>query len=127
MGPGENPLEKQLDLLEQTLAKEAARELVIQPAASVSHGLAPLKYRSATKRAILSQLVQNPDATDLQVCRGLDADGGVDLPKNWKGPTGRSFADAYLDKGRRNRIESAISTVRGDLRRSGLLGSRLST
>jgi hypothetical protein len=42
------------------------------------------KYRSELKRAILMQIIQNPKATDLKICRGLDADGAVELPSDWK-------------------------------------------
>lgn len=42
---------------------------------------APLsKYRSPLKRGILMQLTLNSRATDHDICRGLDADGGVELP-----------------------------------------------
>jgi hypothetical protein len=42
------------------------------------------KYRSEVKRGILMQLTQNPKATDHEVCRGLDADGAVELRDDWK-------------------------------------------
>jgi hypothetical protein len=83
------------------------------------------KYRSAIKRAILIQLTQKPDATDLEICRGLDADGGFELPVTWKNrPTNRLFADAYSDARQRNKIQATISKVRRDLRKPGLLSSR---
>ena len=41
-------------------------------------------YRSEIKRAILTQLALKPKATDVEICRGLDADGSVELPSRWK-------------------------------------------
>jgi hypothetical protein len=61
------------------------------------------KYRSAVKRAILIQLTQNPRATDSEICRGLDADGSVELPEGWRvRPQDRLFFDAYSDAGRKH-------------------------
>ncbi len=80
------------------------------------------RYRSAIRRAILIQLTQKPDATDIEVCRALDADGGVELLESWKRkPEDRLFVEVYLDPRRRNKIESLISKVRADLSKSGLL------
>jgi hypothetical protein len=82
-------------------------------------------YRSGVKRFIAFHLLQLRTATDLEICRALDADGGLDLPKGWKNkPQDWLFVDAYLDDGRRNKVEVAISRVRGDLRKSGLLPAR---
>jgi hypothetical protein len=79
-------------------------------------------YRSGLKRAILIQLTQNPNATDLEICRGVDADGSVELPASWKANRGdRSFVRAYSDRASRHKIEIAISKVRADLREAGLL------
>jgi hypothetical protein len=84
-----------------------------------------LKYRSEVKRAILIQLAQNPRATDLEICRGLDADGSLELPQRWRGnSTDRGFFDAYSDASRRHNVEAAISKVRRDLREQGLLPKR---
>jgi hypothetical protein len=84
-----------------------------------------LKYRSEVKRAILIQLAQNPRATDLEICRGLDADGSLELPQSWRGnSTDRGFFDAYSDISRRHNVEAAISKVRRDLREQGLLPKR---
>jgi hypothetical protein len=81
-----------------------------------------LIYRSAVKRAILAQLVQQPHATDIDICRSLDADGGVDLPTSWRRKPGdRLFADAYKNPGYRRKIEITISKVRSDLRKRGIL------
>jgi len=83
------------------------------------------KYRSELKRSILIQLTQDPNATDNEICRGLDADGAVELPLSWKSKSGdRLFADAYADRNRRRRIEVTISKIRSDLRKQGLLGPR---
>jgi hypothetical protein len=80
------------------------------------------KYRSELKRGILIQLTQNPGATDLEVCRGLDADASVELPEGWKVKAGdRLFAEAYRDPKIRHKIEIAISRIRTDLRNQGLL------
>jgi hypothetical protein len=71
------------------------------------------------------QLAQNPRATDLDICRGLDADGAVELPGNWK-KVGKdsSFADTYMDSDRRHKVEIEISKVRSDLRKRELLAPR---
>jgi hypothetical protein len=83
------------------------------------------KYRSALKRAILVQISQTPSATDLEICRGLDADGAVELPSTWRvRPGDRLFAGAYSNPGTRRRVEIAISKIRGDLRNKGLLDRR---
>jgi hypothetical protein len=84
-----------------------------------------LKYRSEVKRAILIQLTQNPGANNLEICRALDGDGAVDLPKTWKRTDeDRLFADAYMDPSRRHKIEIAISRIRADLRKRELLPGR---
>jgi hypothetical protein len=83
------------------------------------------RYRSELKRGILMQLAQKPNATDLEICRGLDADGGVEVPPRWKARVGdRLFAQSYLNLGTRHKIEIAISKVRADLRNHGLLDRR---
>jgi hypothetical protein len=82
-------------------------------------------YRSEVKRFIAFQLSQNPAATDLEICRALDADGGLDLPQGWKNtPQDRLFVDAYSDDERRNKVEVAISKVRRDLRKLKVLPAR---
>jgi hypothetical protein len=81
-----------------------------------------LKYRSGIRRAIALELTRNPHASDLEICRGLDADGGIELPNSWKRkPDDRLFTEAYNDSGRRNKIESGISKVRAGMREKGLL------
>ena len=84
---------------------------------------APLSsYRSELKRAILMQITRNPSATDLEVCRGLDADGAVELPSRWKDrASDRLFTDAYSRRDTRRKVETAISKIRADLRNKGLL------
>jgi hypothetical protein len=83
------------------------------------------RYRSEVKRAILIQISHDPRGNNLEICRGLDADGLLELPKAWRGkPTDRSFADAYSDPSRRHKVEAAISRVRRDLREQGLLPKR---
>jgi len=80
------------------------------------------KYRSGIKRAILIELTKNPGASDLEVCRGLDADGSIDLPKTWQAEKkDRSFVAAYSNRLSRRRVEIVISKVRTDLRKRGLL------
>jgi hypothetical protein len=84
-----------------------------------------LNYRSPVKRAILVELTQKPSANDLEICRGLDADGAVELPARWQAKQGgRLFFDAYMDPVRRRKIEITISKVRADMRQKGLLPSR---
>jgi hypothetical protein len=82
-------------------------------------------FNSQVKRLIAIQLGQNPGATDLEICRALDADGGLELPKRWRrAPQDRLFEEAYLDPRRRNKIEVTISKVRRGLRGLGVLPSR---
>lgn len=82
------------------------------------------KYRSAIKRAILIQLTKNPSASDLEICRGLDADGAEEMPTSWRNGSlsERLFVDAYRDNSRRRRVEITISKVRADLRQHRLIG-----
>jgi len=80
------------------------------------------RYRSELKRAVLIQLMHNPDATDLEICRGLDADG-TRRPCD-EGLAKDTFAEVYMDSHLRNRIETAISKVRRDLRELNLLPPR---
>ena len=81
-----------------------------------------LKYRSGLKRAILGVLTRNPDATDAEVCRVLDADGGEELPARWRGrKEDRLFFQAYANPTTKRKVEIAISKIRRDLRDRGLL------
>jgi hypothetical protein len=103
----------------QSLAKVAPANSEAAPIALLS------KYRSELKRGILIQLTRNPRATDKEICKGLDADGSVELPASWRGDrVNRSFTTAYLDARLRRRIEIAISKIRADLRKQGLLDRR---
>ena len=86
-------------------------------------GSPPLRrYRSATRRAILIHLSQKPDATDLEICRALDEDG-AEMPKQWrrKSDGDRLFVTLYADSVQRNKIESMISKIRADMRKTGIL------
>lgn len=110
-----------------TARSEPASEQVGQEHASRTSKSVGLlsKYRSELKRAILIQLTKNPRARDVEVCRGLDADGAVEIPQGWKASgVGRSFAKAYLNPELRRRIEIAISKIRSDLRECRLLDRR---
>jgi hypothetical protein len=81
-----------------------------------------LNYRSRIKSAILTAITKNPRATDADVCRSLDADGGEELPIGWKERReDRSFFDAYTKPRTKRKIEIAISKIRRDLRGRGLL------
>ena len=75
-------------------------------------------YRSVLKRAIRSVLIGSPDASDSQVCDGLDE---LDIPSDTGGKGDRTFRSAYRDPKRRANLQSSISKVRGDMRQSGLL------
>lgn len=82
---------------------------------------APLNYRSEIKRAILVQLTKQPRATDAEICRGLDADGAVEVPATWKNKPGdRRFFDAYCDPRTRHKAEVLINKVRRDMRKQRL-------
>jgi hypothetical protein len=84
-----------------------------------------LSYRSELKRAILIQITKNPKASDLEICRGMDADGAAELPPAWKFKgTNRLFVAAYMDPTVRHKIEIAISRVRSDLRKHGVILDR---
>ena len=60
---------------ESALSKRNQRK----PAGTASQPLL-LKYRSPVKRGILTELIRYRRAKDLEICRGLDADGAVELP-----------------------------------------------
>jgi len=110
-------------------APQVAQSLAKVAPANSGAGAAPVallsKYRSEVKRGILIQLTRSPRATDKEICSGLDADGSVELPSSWRVDRGdRSFTTAYLDARLRRRIEIAISKIRADLRKQGLLDRR---
>jgi hypothetical protein len=130
----ESTLENVASLTYETLAKkstspeksqEESPRAATQRPATTTHSLQKplmLKYRSGIKRAILGALTHNPRATDAEVCRSLDADGGEELPPGWRTrKDDRSFYDAYARTRTRRKIEITISKVRRDLRIRGLL------
>ncbi|MGP0018511.1 MAG: hypothetical protein ACLPHP_08085 [Candidatus Sulfotelmatobacter sp.] len=81
-----------------------------------------LKYRSGVKLAILGALTRNPKATDAEICRALDSDGGEELPSNWKcRSSDRLFFGSYSNAQTRHKIENTISKVRRDLRERRLI------
>lgn len=57
----------------------------------------------------------------MEICRALDADGGLELPASWVVGTNRLFEIAYKNPRLRPRIEAYISKVRADLRKLGLI------
>lgn len=78
---------------------------------------APLKrYRSDLKRAIFAALTKQPNASDLDICRSIDADGTAGA----KGDD-RTLTSAYMDAKRKPAIQAAISKVRRDMRGLGML------
>jgi hypothetical protein len=77
-----------------------------------------LNYRSELKRVISLQFARNPKASDLEICRALDADGAVELPASWKSGENRLFERAYKDPQKRRKVENTISRVRRDMRKS---------
>jgi len=82
-------------------------------------------YRSSLKRSILLQFLRNPRASDLEVCDGLDEDGTVELPADWKVRADeRLFSQAYKRPMTRRKVEIAISKVRVDLRNKGIIPPR---
>jgi len=78
-------------------------------------------YRSVLKRAIKALLIGDSKLKDLDICRDLDADGAVELPKEWIIHENRSFVLAYMNPHLKPRIHTAISKVRFDLRRTGVI------
>jgi HTH-like domain len=90
--------------------------------ASLGTGATGLRYRSELKRVIQLRLAQNPRATDLDICRALDADGGAEMPLTWtKGTGNRMFEDVYKDPDRRNNVHTYIGKIRLDMRKKRLL------
>jgi hypothetical protein len=84
-----------------------------------------LNYRSKVRRAIQAELIKNPNATNIAICRALDADGNAELPRNWQPKPGeREFVKAYNDRAIRPRIEKMISKVRAEMRNMQLLPPR---
>ena len=85
----------------------------------------PLNFRSEVRRAISLELTKEPGASDLEICRGLDNDGGFELPEGWQDKSGnREFVAAYLNSLHKHKIEKTISSVRTAMREKGLLPGR---
>lgn len=82
------------------------------------------RYKSPLKRAISLLLVESLDASDLEVCRGLDEDGAVELPASWTSAGNRRFELAYKSPKHKRKVEIMISKVRSDMRKKGLLPDR---
>jgi len=80
-----------------------------------------LSYRSEVKRAISYGLVKNPGSSDRELCRWLDAEGIVDLPRSWEIKGNRLFEVAYTSQETKQKIEVMISKVRKDMRKHELL------
>jgi hypothetical protein len=81
-----------------------------------------LNYRSELKRAVALLLIKDPNVSDLNICRGLDADGAVELPQSLTGDGQRRlFIAAYKDPRHRHRLETTFSRVRRNMRDKGLL------
>jgi len=126
-------LEKVAGMAEVQLAKRPIGPVAIAPEkpteTNAGHLTGPnrtpsasLDYRSELKRAVSLVLVINPSATDLDICRRLDADGGVDLPLALTNAgRARLFVTAYKDPQLRHRLEVTFSRVRKDMRGKGLL------
>jgi hypothetical protein len=100
-------------------AERAASQTVIRE--DGHHGRPKLNYRSDLKRAIAVQLIRNSKASDLEICRGLDAEGAIEVPEDWSVGKNRMFEAVYKNPKLRPRVESVISKVRADLRRQGLI------
>jgi hypothetical protein len=84
-----------------------------------------LNYRSELKRAVALLLIKDPNVSDLNISRGLDADGAVELPQSLTGDGQRRlFIAAYKDPRYRHRLEVTFSRVRKDMRDRGLLGKK---
>lgn len=119
--PDQQPLSKAQ--IEMTTSKGIPVDISGVPEAPGRRRVVPrLNYSSKLKRAIALQLTNAPDASDLQICRGLDADGAVELPRSWKTGENRLFERAYKDPNYRRKVEIMISKVRTDMRNIGLLG-----
>ena len=80
-----------------------------------------LNYRSELKGVVALQFAKNPKASDLEICRALDSDGAVELPRTWRTGENRLFELAYKDRRTRRKVEILISKVRNEMRKRGLL------
>lgn len=77
-------------------------------------------YRSEWKRATEVLLIKDSKMTVLEICRRLD-DDAIKLPTKWTLGENRSFEDAYRDVTFRQRIHTAISKMRAELRKAGVI------
>jgi hypothetical protein len=78
-------------------------------------------YRSEWKRATKVLLIGDSKMSVLEICRRLD-DDAMRLPRKWTAGENRSFEDAYRDATLRQRIHTAISKMRAELRKAGVIG-----
>jgi hypothetical protein len=79
-------------------------------------------YESALKRLIYAALLRKPLLNNMELCLLLD-DEEHEPPKKMQ-TRERSFQSAYKDPAIGPRLMSAISKVRGDMRKDGLLPVR---
>ena len=118
-----SPLELQLEVT-NTIQLEVVPEEPTVPGFVTrevpNQKLPPSIYQSKIKQAIQGVLSRKPLASDLEVVRELDK-REEKLPRGWKKtPDSCFFAETYLDRGLRHRIETEISKVRGDMRKRGI-------
>ena len=76
-------------------------------------------YRTEWKRATKGLLIDDPRMSVLQICRELD-NNATKMPKKWIVGENRSFERAYKDQNVTQRIHTAISKIRSDLRKAGV-------
>ena len=79
----------------------------------------PPRYRSALKRAILDELVKEPNASAREICCRIDAkDSPAVAPAKWRvNKEDRCLLSIYEAGGdRRAKLESVVSKVRSDLK-----------
>jgi hypothetical protein len=77
-------------------------------------------YRSEWKRATKVLLIKDSKIPVLEICRRLD-DDAIKLPRKWTVGENRSFEDVYRDVTFRKRIHTAISKMRAELRKAGVI------
>ena len=77
------------------------------------------KYRSEIKNAVSGKLIQDPDASNHQLCQWMDETGNVELPPTLAKNGNRSFVSAYADSKVRHNLESRFAEVRRDMRAAG--------
>lgn len=101
--------------------KRVQHSRIVAPKSRKQTVKSPLNYRSHLKRAIMAQLIREPQSSDLQICRNIDADGGIDLPTKWSVGKNRLCVIAYRNSDVRPLIHTEISKVRADLIRHGII------